>query len=522
MGLTSKLYLAFGSVIVLAAAAAVYGMSVVSQTTGEVVRLYDGPLMAVSHARSAQLSFAAARTAGTDNAAIEQAMKSLFADVGVVRDRMPPSEREAVDKALTLAAAWQKGGTAAPKSQDVDDALDVMAEGASAYGFNFRSEAESEAQFARKTFIAIALATLLVGAACAALTAYSISRPLVATTNLMRALANGDYGVAIPGLGRKDEIGQMARSLTVFKDGLLEAERARHERGEQAREAEAARKKMLEDIAGQFQATIGGIIDNVSTASTELQSSADTLSSTAETTQILSSEVASASEQASINVQTVASAAEELSTSVREIARQVQQSTEIASKAAGEAEETDARVGRLSVAATRIGDVIKLITAIADQTNLLALNATIEAARAGAAGKGFAVVAQEVKTLAAQTAKATEEISGQVAEIQHTTTDSVAAIKAIGATISQIQAIATAIAGAVEEQGAAMLEIARSVQHAAEGTSQVATNIGEVSSGASATGSSAAQVLSAAQSLASESAHLKGAVDKFLSTVRAA
>jgi methyl-accepting chemotaxis protein len=522
MGLTSRLFLAFGVVIALAAGAAVYGVSVVSQTTGDVVRLYDGPLIALSNARSAQLNFTAARLAGTDKAAVERGMTALLADIGVVRDRMPPSEREAVDKALEAVTAWQKGGAAAPKAQDVDDALDVMAEGASAYGFNFRSEAEAQAKFARIAFIVIALAVLLVGGASAALIAYSISRPIAATTKVMNTLASGDYGVEIPGIGRKDEIGQMARSLTVFKDSLLEGERARRERGEQVREAEVGRKKMMTDIADQFQATIGGIVDSVSTASTELQASAHSLTSTAETTQQLSTEVTTASEQASINVQTVASAAEELSTSVREIARQVRHSTEIAGKAAGQAEETDARVGKLSLAANRIGDVIKLITAIADQTNLLALNATIEAARAGAAGKGFAVVAQEVKTLAAQTAKATEEISVQISEIQSTTTDSVASIKVIGSTINQIQQIATTIAGAVEEQGAAMQEIARSVQQAAEGTSQVATNIGEVSSGASATGSSAAQVLSAAQSLASQSAHLKGEVDKFLSTVRRA
>jgi methyl-accepting chemotaxis protein len=522
MGLTSKLYLAFGIVIVLAAAAAVYGMQVVAQSTGDVMRLYDGPLMAVSHARSAQLSFANASAAAADKTAVEREMKSLAADIGVVRERMPENERDAVDKALALAQAWQKGGASAPKTKDVDDALDVMAEGASAYGFNFRSEAGQQVKSARTTFLVIVVMALLVGAGSAGLTAYSISRPIVATTKVMHTLASGVYGVDIPGINRKDEIGQMAKSLTVFKDGLIEAERVRHEHGEQAREAEAERKKMMTGIADQFQTTIGGIVDSVSLASTELQASADTLTKTAETTQQLSSEVTSASEQASINVQTVASAAEELSTSVREIARQVQQSTEIASKAAGQAEETDARVGRLSQAASRIGDVIKLITAIADQTNLLALNATIEAARAGAAGKGFAVVAQEVKTLAAQTAKATEEISVQIAEIQSTTTDSVTAIKAIGSTITQIQAIATAIAGAVEEQGAAMQEIARSVQQAAEGTSQVATNIGDVSSGASETGSAAAQVLSSAESLASESAHLKVAVDKFLATVRAA
>jgi len=522
MGLTSRLFLAFGIVIAIATGAAVYGVSVVSQTTGDVVRLYDGPLMALSSARSAQLNFTAARLAGTDKAAVERGMTALVADVGVVHDRMPPSEREAVNKALELVKAWQKGGADAPKAHEVDEALDVMAEGASAYGFNYRLEAEAQAKFARITFIVLALAVLLVGAASAALIAYSISRPILATAKVMNTLASGDYGVEIPGIVRKDEIGQMARSLTVFKDSLLEGERARGERGEQVRAAEAERKKMMADIADQFQSTIGSIVNSVSTASSELQASAGSLTRTAETTEQLSADVASASEQASINVQTMASAAEELSMSVSGIARQVWQSTEIASKAAGQAEETDARVGRLSVAANRIGDVIKLITAIADQTNLLALNATIEAARAGAAGKGFAVVAQEVKTLAAQTAKATEEISVQIAEIQGTTTDSVAAIKAIGGTINQIQEIATAIASAVEEQGAATQEIARSVQQAAEGTSQVATNIGEVSNGATATGSSAAQVLSAAQSLAVESAHLKGAVDKFLSTFRAA
>ena len=522
MRIATRLYLAFGIVVVLAAAAALYGMQMVSRTSTQVVRLYDGPLMALSSARSAQVHFAAARAHASDKAAVEREMTALVADIAVVHDRMPADGRDVVDKALAAVKAWQSGGAGAPKVQEVDDALDVMAEGASAYGFNFRASAEAEARFARLGFLVMVIVAVVIGAAIATLTALSISRPILATARVMHTLASGDYGAEIPGTRRQDEIGQMAHSLTIFKDSLLEAERARRESGEQSHAAEAERRKVMVEIADQFQATIGGIVDHVSAASTELQAAASTLTSTAETTQTLSTEVASASEQASMNVQTVASAAEELTASVREIARQVDQSTEIAGKAAGQADETDARVAKLSLAASRIDDVIKLITAIADQTNLLALNATIEAARAGNAGKGFAVVAQEVKTLAAQTAKATEEISVQIAEIQNTTTDSVSAIKAIGATIGQIRAIAGEIANAVGEQGAAMQEIAHSVQHAAAGTTQVAGNIGDVSSGATATGAAATQVLASARSLATESAHLKGAVESFLRTVRAA
>src|SRR5215469_2774223 len=479
MTLRFKLYLAFGVVVGLATVAALYGMWVVSGTSTLVVRLYDGPTMAVSSARSAQLDFANARAAmdrslgmrdaagAESTAALGRHMQALVSDIGVVRERMPADARTVIDHALTLAQDWHRSGeslvnapasglTAIPmpgivaaKAGEVADALDVMAEAVNAYGFNFRSDAEAQAKFAQRALIAIVILALAAGALCAAYSAYSVSRPILAATRSTQQLASGAYGIDIAGTDRKDEIGQMARSLTIFRDSLIDGERARREREERERLAE--RRKTMGEIADQFQTTIGGFIERVSTASNDLQTVAGTLSETAETTQELSTEVARASEQASANVQTVAASAEELTASGGEIARQVESSTATAVKAATQAEETDARVGQLLQAATRIGDVIKLITAIADQTNLLALNATIEAARAGEAGKGFAVVAQEVKALAAQTAKATDEIGGQIASMQAATVDSVSAIKEIGATINRIAEIAAAIAAAAEE-----------------------------------------------------------------------
>ncbi|MTW16944.1 HAMP domain-containing protein [Rhodoplanes serenus] len=352
---------------------------------------------------------------------------------------------------------------------------------------------------------------------------FGIAKPISALTAGMRRLADGDFTVVLAGVGRKDEIGEIAEAVEAFK--IKAAEKARREAEEKAAQDQivaAERRAETIRLADAFEAAIGDIVRGVSSASTELEAAAGTLTKTAESTQQLSSTVAAASEEASTNVQSVASATNEMSSSVGEIGRQVQEATRIAGAAVRQAETTDGQINELSHAANRIGDVVKLITDIAEQTNLLALNATIEAARAGEAGKGFAVVAQEVKALAAQTAKATGEIGAQINGMQNATQASVDAIKAIGGTIGQIAEIASAIAAAVEEQGAATREIARNVQQAAQGTTEVATHIVQVNRGAGETGSASSQVLSAAQSLSQESSRLRLEVDRFLATVRAA
>ena len=366
-------------------------------------------------------------------------------------------------------------------------------------------------------------AATLFGLIIAFVIARGIIGPLSGLTSGMRELAAGNFGVVLPGLGRKDEVGDMAQAVETFK--VKAEEKARMEAEAKATQDQIAARQRRADmirIADDFESAVGEIIDTVSSASNELEASAGTLTSTAERTQGLTSVVAEASAQATSNVQSVASATEELSSSVNEIGRQVQESARMAGEAVNQARQTNDRVSELSMAASRIGDVVELINTIAGQTNLLALNATIEAARAGEAGRGFAVVASEVKALAEQTAKATGEIGQQISGIQTATQESVTAIKEISSTIQKLSEISSTIAAAVEEQGAATQEISRNVQQAARGTQGVSSNITDVQHGATETGSASSQLLAAAQSLSADSNRLRLEVGKFLSSIRAA
>lgn len=392
----------------------------------------------------------------------------------------------------------------------------------------------------QKSISAIAL---LLGAVIAFFVSRSIVVPVSAMTAAMLELASGNFQVILPGLRRKDEIGQMARAVETFKiksaeEARLEAqkEQARQDRAaveKRALEAKAeAEKKATEEraqserrsamlnLAQEFETTVGHIIDTVSRGSAALEAAANTLTTTASTAQGLSGVVATASDEVSVNVQSVASATDEMACSIHEVSRRVHESDKIAREAVSQAEDTNAQIMELSNAAGRIGNVIKLITDIAEKTNLLALNATIEAARAGGAGKGFAVVAQEVKALAAQTAKATDEIDRQITGMQTATQESVRAIQEIGRTIGKISEISSNIAATVEQQGMATREIAQNIGKAATGTAAVANNLADVNRAANETESGSAQVLSSARSLANQSERLNVEMRKFLGMIR--
>ena len=409
--------------------------------------------------------------------------------------------------------------TVAGRSMDavLTKLVDLNDQGAASSGM----KAEHDYELAFRVVLTVLILMVLVGLMAAFLIVRDIARGIGSVLTPMRALAANDLDVTVPRQGEANEIGQIADTLQIFKDALVAKkaadEAAAHEAGAKIRRAE-----MLDRATLNFEAMIGELIGSLSSASTEMEATAGTLTNAADLTRQLSSDAASTSHEVSESIQSTASATEEITSSVNEISRQVQESSRVASVAVQQAEKTNASIAELSNAAARIGDVVKLITAIAEQTNLLALNATIEAARAGEAGRGFAVVASEVKALATQTAKATNEITAQIAGMQAATGASVATIKEISGTIDLMSEISSTIAAAVEEQGAATQEIARNVQQAAQLSARVAANITDVDRGNSETGAASVQVLTAAQSLSRESNHLQTEVQNFLSTIRAA
>jgi methyl-accepting chemotaxis protein len=371
------------------------------------------------------------------------------------------------------------------------------------------------------TQISVGIGLLLAFAAGLYITLVGVSKPLTGMAEVMEVLAKGRFDVDVFGQKRSDEIGVIARSVQVFKENGMAMERMRSEQEAAKAKAEAERREVMLSLADSFEREVKGVVQSVSAQATQLQSTALSLSSVAGKAQGQSEAVSTAAEHASSNVQTVATAAEQLAASIGEISRQVAHSADLSRSAVVEAKRTSDIVTALATSAQRIGDVVNLITDIASQTNLLALNATIEAARAGDAGKGFAVVAGEVKTLANQTARATDEIGQQIAGIQAATKEAVSAIETITGSITNINDVGTSIASAVEEQGAATQEIARNVQQAAEGTREVSTNIAGVQSAVSEAGTGAANVRDAARDLSSQSENLTRQVDGFIGRVRA-
>jgi methyl-accepting chemotaxis protein len=443
---------------------------------------------------------------------------AAFAAFGKSDGNVFDLRRKELEAAVAAAKVVAENGTLARDFAAQLADLERRSEAAASAAVN-----SSEAAISQGRLALILIALLSVGIAVLIGWLYvgrSVVRRLTGLQAAMKSIAAGNIETEVAKVG-SDEIAEMADAVRFFKDNMIEAGRLRNERAEAEQRVVTDRKAEMGKLADEFESSVGRIVQTMASSASELEVSATTLTKTAEMTERLSGVVEQVSEDSSGKVRSAAAATEEMSASIAEIGRQVDESNKIAGEAVEQAKTTDARIGELSKAAERIGDVVDLISTIAEQTNLLAHNATIVAARAGESGRGFAVVAQEVKALASQTAKATSEISTQIAGMQSATQESVAAIDAIGVTIGRISEIAATIAGAISQQGAAAREIAQNIQETSRGTTEVASNIAEVNSGARETGQASAQVLTSARLLSEESGHLKQEMSRFVATVRA-
>jgi methyl-accepting chemotaxis protein len=485
--------------------------------TDEATRQVQEDLLAkwINNTDKARKAYEPLITSAEERALYEEFSTSWADYLAGVKEVLALSRKNEDKEARLLHAKASLAGVHADETLQKDVLLNNK--GADTAG----SQAAASFDDAIKMVLASLLLAILAGIGAAILLVRDVSAGIRSIVAPMQALGNGDLTAQVPHQGETTEIGSMADTLQVFKDALI-AKKASDEAAALDADAKIRRGQRVDNITREFEALIGELVGSLSSASTQLEASADNLTSTAERAQKLTTVVAAASEEASTNVRSVASATEEMASSINEIGRQVQESARMATDAVDQARKTNDRVSELSKAAARIGDVVELINTIAGQTNLLALNATIEAARAGDAGRGFAVVASEVKALAEQTAKATGEIGQQITGIQAATEESVNAIKEISGTIEKLSEISSTIASAVEEQGAATQEISRNVLQAAHGTQQVSSNVADVQRGAGETGAASSQVLSSAKSLSGDSNRLKLEVGKFLNAVRAA
>ena len=552
MSIRYKIFGAFSVVILLACGLAFYGIQGISTAGDLVVRLYDGPLMGINHARSAHAGLNEARlimqrslTGGTTSEAVarfEKLVRNISEDLNVVRDRVQSANAKAArEKAEASLRGWSDAGLKILKpapgglteiptifalTQQGDEAvaaLDDLVELVAAYGFDYRTEAEASVAAARTAMLGIAIGTALVGFLIAIAFSYSLSKPISAAVRVAERVAAGNFADDIA-VRRRDELGRLLKSLAVMQASLkarADQDLALMSSKDETHAQQVSRRQRIEAEIDAFRSTFTAALANTDRMTGELTNTAQTLSSIAHAAGKQSVETASTAGQTSANVQTVATAASQLGDSVQAIKMQVNDATLIVQRASGMAGTANDTIRALASSTQHIDEVVGFIRNIAGQTNLLALNATIEAARAGEAGRGFAVVASEVKALATQTAKATEDISSQIAEVQSATKQAVDNVGAIASIMDEIDRFTAAIADAVGQQNAATNEISRSIGHAAAGTESVARSIAGTATATENTNRSADLVLTTARDLSDQAANLRASVDRFLSNVAA-